>query len=178
MPLASNLNFSAGQTVPNAVLAKLGAAGSVCLYVSAGTHLIADVNAWFPVAGAGALTPARLLDSRPGYATVDGLSAGIGRRPAGSVTELVVAGRGAVPIEADAVGLNVTVTGAGGAGYVTVFPCGTTMPLASNLNFSAGQTVPNAVLAKVGASGKVCLYVSAATHVIADVNAWFGSLEG
>ncbi|MBI4883248.1 MAG: hypothetical protein HY826_04255, partial [Actinobacteria bacterium] len=43
------------------------------------------------------VVPGRLLDSRgPGSATVDGLFQGIGVRGAGSVTELVVAGRGGV----------------------------------------------------------------------------------
>ncbi|MUH50870.1 MAG: N-acetylmuramoyl-L-alanine amidase [Actinobacteria bacterium] len=48
MPTASNLNFVAGQTVPNAVIAKLGTNGKVCLYTSAVTHLIVDVNGVFP----------------------------------------------------------------------------------------------------------------------------------
>src|SRR4051794_36970137 len=98
----------------------------------------------------GSLSPARLFDSRPGESTVDGLLAGIGVRGARSVSEVVVAGRGGVPVDAVAVVLNVTVAGALGAGFLTVWPCGSTMPLASNLNFVAGQVVPNAVLSKVG----------------------------
>ena len=39
---------------------------------------------------------------------------------------------------AAAVVLNVTVTGAQGSGFVTVFPCGEALPTASNLNFVAG----------------------------------------
>ena len=33
-----------------------------------------------------------------------------------------------------------------GGGYVTVYPCGT-RPDASHLHFTAGQTIPNAVIA-------------------------------
>ena len=47
-----------------------------------------------------------------------------------------------------AVVLNVTVTDAQGPGFVTVYPCGAVRPLASSLNFVAGQTVPNAVIAQ------------------------------
>jgi hypothetical protein len=51
-----------------------------------------------------------------------------------------------------AVALNVTVTHTEnptiGDGYVTVYPCGT-RPDASNLNFVAGQTIPNSVIAPV-----------------------------
>ena len=48
---------------------------------------------------------------------------------------LQVTGRGAVPGDATAVVLNVTVTQPLGSGFVTVYPCGDPRPLASNLNF-------------------------------------------
>jgi hypothetical protein len=176
VPTTSNLNFVAGDTVPNAVVVKMGAGGMVCLFAAeSATHLIADVNGYFP-AGSGfeSLSPGRLLDSREGQSTVDGQFAGIGVRAANSVTELLVGGRGGVPADADAVVLNVTVTGAEGSGFITVFPCGEALPTASNLNFQAGDTVPNAVVVKVGAGGMVCLFAAeSATHLIADVNGYF-----
>ncbi|MFN0028226.1 MAG: RCC1 domain-containing protein [Acidimicrobiales bacterium] len=171
-PLASNLNFVAGQTVPNAVIVKVGTSGTVCLYnEGASVNLIADVTGYFPAGDAfGTLVPARLLDSRPGRATVDGQAAAEGVRPAGFTTTLPVTGRGGVPGDASAVALNVTVTEGTGLGFVTVWPCGTDRPLASNLNFVAGQTVPNAVIVKVGTSGTVCLYnEGASVNLIADV---------
>ncbi|MEA3186058.1 MAG: hypothetical protein QOJ74_2535, partial [Ilumatobacteraceae bacterium] len=39
-----------GQTVPNSVIAKVGSNGSVCLFASEATHLIADVAGYFPPA--------------------------------------------------------------------------------------------------------------------------------
>ncbi|MEY4230757.1 MAG: hypothetical protein RLZZ362_1606, partial [Actinomycetota bacterium] len=74
-----------------------------------------------------------------------------------------------------AVALNVTVTEPWAAGYVTAYPCGGSLPSASNLNFSAGTTVANLVIAKVGTGGKVCLFSSAPTHLIADVNGTVGA---
>jgi serine protease len=48
VPVTSSLNFVAGQTVPNAVIVPVGAAGDVCFYASGGaTDLIADLNGWF-----------------------------------------------------------------------------------------------------------------------------------
>jgi hypothetical protein len=38
----------AGDVVPNAVLAKVGAGGAVCLYSFAETDLIVDVNGYVP----------------------------------------------------------------------------------------------------------------------------------
>ena len=105
--------------------------------------------------------------------TVDGQAQGIGQRPAGSVTELQIAGRAGVPADASAVVLNLAVTGAQSAGFITVFPCGTERPNAASLNYTAGQTVPNAVIAKVGTGGKVCLFTLGATDLIADVNGYF-----
>mgnify|MGYP002682602072 CR=1 FL=1 len=49
------------------------------------------------------------------------------------------------------------------AGYLTVYPCGEDRPLASNVNYTAGAVVPNAVLAKVGVDGKVCIFTLADT---------------
>jgi len=179
-PLASNLNFSAGQTISNTVTSKVGVGGKVCVYTSAPTHLIVDTNGYFPTGSLFvALAPGRVLESRAGEAsTVDGLFSKIGKRSAGSVTQLTVNGRGGVAADAEAVVLNVAVTGAERAGFLTVYPCGVPRPLASNLNFSAGQTISNTVTSKVGVGGKVCVYTSAPTHLIVDTNGYFptGSL--
>ena len=170
-PLSSNLNVWAGGTIANAVVAKVGAGGAVCLLSNIATDLVVDVNGFHP-AGSGyrPVWPARLLDSRPEGVTVDGGGARIGARPSGWTTELLVAGRGGVPSDVAAVVLNVTVTGASAAGFVTVFPCGSARPLSSSLNFWPGATVPNAVVAKVGAGGKVCLFSSVGLHLVVDVN--------
>jgi hypothetical protein len=72
-----------------------------------------------------------------------------------------------------AVVLNVTVTQPDVAGYASVYPSGTTPPLASNLNYSKGQTVPNLVVARVGDDGRINVISSASTHVIIDVVGWF-----
>ena len=174
-PLASNVNYVPGQTVPNAVVAKIGIGGKVCVYTQAATDLVIDVNAYVPEAGSpGPLVPARVLDTRSGSATVDGVQAGVGRSGAATVTEVIVAGRGGVPATATAAVLNVTAVSPDGAGYLTVFPCGAQQPLASNVNYVPGQTVPNAVVAKIGIGGKVCVYTQAATDLVIDVNAYVG----
>ena len=68
-------------------------------------------------------------------------------------------GVGGVPASGvSAVVLNVTVTAPTAGELPDRVPNGTPRPLASNLNFVAGQTVPNLVVAKVGADGKVAVY--------------------
>ncbi|MCU1396661.1 MAG: hypothetical protein JWM34_5089 [Ilumatobacteraceae bacterium] len=173
-PTASNLNYLPGLTIPNLVVSKVGG-GSVCIYAQSPTDLVVDVDGYFPATtGYVALDPARLLDTRLGAVTVDGRSAGAGPQPTGSVTIVSVAGRGGVPGAATTAVLNVTVTEPTGSGYVTVYPCGIDPPLASNLNFSAGQTIPNAVVTAVGANGSICIYNSQPTQLIADVTGYFG----
>src|SRR5207302_63492 len=98
---------------------------------------------------------------------------GGGRVGAGSVTEVQVAGRGGVPADAAAVVLNVTATESQAPGFFTVFPCGAPVPNASNVNYVTGDTVPNAVVAKIGDGGKVCVFSYAATQLIVDVNGFF-----
>jgi hypothetical protein len=171
-PLASSLNFSAGRDVANAVLTKVGAGGKVCFYAGAApTDLVVDVTGYFPTGTPYVpLTPARLSDTRPGTNTVDNQYAGTGVVAAGGTMQFQVGGRGGVPPTSGAVVLNVTATGATGNGFLTVYPCGEARPLASSLNYGAGRDVANAVLTKVGAGGKVCVYAGAGgTHVVADV---------
>jgi hypothetical protein len=149
----------------------------VCLYnAQAATDLLADVNGYFP-AGSGyeSLQPGRLLDTRnPGGSTADGQFQAQGALAAENELVLQVAGRAGVPDGASAAVLNVTVTGAQGAGFLTAWPCDEPRPNASSLNFVEGQTVPNAVVVKLSAAGTVCLYnAQAATDLLADVNGYF-----
>jgi hypothetical protein len=175
LPVASNLNFVAGDTVPNLVTAKLGASGSVQLFNAMGsTHVVVDVAGWYDdgTSATGAtyhpLTPSRILDTRNGR----------GPLGAAAAMDVQVAGQGGVPASGvSAVVTNVTVTGPTAASFLTVFPAGEGLPLASNLNFRAGQTVPNLVVAKQGAGGRLSLYNAAGTtHVLADVAGWFDML--
>lgn len=116
------------------------------------------------------IAPARYMDTRAGFTTFDGAYAGTGRISGNAgVVALEVAGRGDVPADVLAVALNVTVTGAGSAGYVTVWPCTAQMPTASNLNYVAGQTVANAVVSGTDFEGRVCFYAKSPVHVVVDV---------
>jgi hypothetical protein len=174
-PLASNVNYVAGQVVPNAVLAKVGGNGTVCVFTLASTHIVVDVNGWAATGSAGLMpvVPARLADTRPGAATVDGQGQSTGVLAAGGVLQIPMLGRAGLPAAGvGAVMLNVTAVEPAGAGFLTVYPCDAERPLASNVNYVAGQVVPNAVLAKVSADGAVCVFTLAATHIVVDVNGW------
>ena len=98
-----------------------------------------------------------------------------GSKPiAGQTVEEKVTGFGATKIPADAgtVMLNLTVTDSATSGFVTVYACGTSRPLASNINFN-GQATPNLVAAKIGDGGRVCIFTSAETDLVADIVGYF-----
>ena len=69
--------------------------------------------------------------------------------------------------------MNLTVTQTGGEGFATVYPCGSSRPEASTINYSRGETIATGIIAKVGSGGKVCIYSHAAAHVIVDVDGYF-----
>jgi hypothetical protein len=174
-PTASNINLnSASDLVPNAVISKIGTDGKVCVFTLSGMDLIADVSGYAP-AGAqfNSITPARLLDTRATGETIDGLAEGIGAIGAGEELTLDVGGRGGVPDGAVAVAINVTVSGATGFGYITVWPCGTPRPLSSNVNYAPGVTTANLVMPGLGGGGTVCFYSLATTDLIVDVSGYF-----
>ena len=177
LPTASNLNFSSGQTIANMVIVPVGSNGQINLYNYAGqTHLLVDVLGWFANgAGFTGFSPTRLLDTRPGAPTFDGLFAGSGQVGPGSVLSLPVLGRGGVPGSGvGAVAINVTAAQPCTSSFVTVYPAGAARPTASNLNFSAGQTIANMVVVPVGSNGKISLYNnSGQTHLLVDVLGWF-----
>ena len=133
---------------------------------------IFDVNGYDTITPFTSVVPARLLDSRPvpNGSSIDGLQVGLGVLAAGSVTPVRVASRGGVDGTARGAVLNVTATDTVGNGFLTVYPCGLPRPVASNLNLVTRSTVTNLAVSKIGDAGDVCIFVSAATNVIVDVN--------
>jgi subtilisin family serine protease len=171
----SSLNFVAGLTVPNLVVTQLSPSGAIKLFNSNGfsfTHVIVDVVGWFDTvrsSNAGLfvpLAPSRVLDTR-----LTGTPVGPGQAPT-----FVVAGTGGVPSTgAGAVVMNTTVTDPTASGYLTVFPASAQQPPnSSNLNFVAGQTVPNLVMTGLSPGGAVKYFnFLGFADVVFDVSGYF-----
>ncbi|MEU8764806.1 hypothetical protein, partial [Streptomyces sp. NPDC048659] len=163
---ASNLNFKAGQTSANLVTVPV-VDGWVEFYNHSGSvDLLADVAGYYAEGTAGShyqpVTPKRLMDTRNGT----------------GVAQAKVDANGTVTLpvtepDVTAVVMNVTATNPTAAGFVSVYPYGTPRTAASNLNFVAGQTVPNLVVVPVK-DGKVTFYNRAGTvDLLADVAGYF-----
>ncbi|WP_314214246.1 S8 family peptidase [Pseudarthrobacter equi] len=172
-PYASNINFGAGQIIPNSVTVPVGADGKVKLYnrSNGATHLVADVSGYYlsgtPAAGGTfqpLAAPTRYLDTRSNYATGSDGSVAIWTREGDYIAK-----------DATAIVFNLTVAQAGSNGFITAYPAGTTIPDVSSLNFDRGQIVANSVTSPIGLNGHVMLFnrSSASTHLVADVSGYF-----
>ncbi|MGK5443937.1 hypothetical protein ACSNN7_19255 [Micromonospora sp. URMC 105] len=166
VPSASNVNFVARETVPNLVTVPMTNGKLRFRNSGSGTvHVIADLQGWYGAAGQGFAvgTPKRVLDTR---------TAGGALAP--NSTRLLDLDLKVSPA-ATAVVLNVTVTGPQANGVLKLFPYGSAVPTASNLNFVTGQTIPNLVIVPV-TDLKLNIHnaSSGSTHVIADLAGHFG----
>lgn len=133
-----------------------------------------DSDAPIPSAAAGAAEfvpladPTRVLDTRqPGS---DGSFAAGESRPVDLSTVL--------PAGASAAALNVTAANAAAAGFLTVWPCTSTRPEVSSVNFTAGGARGAHAVTPVSGEGRVCVYSPVATDVLIDVQGAFVPDQG
>jgi hypothetical protein len=175
-PNASSLNWVAGQTIPNSVTVKVGAGGQISIFNPTGNvNVIIDVVGYF-ASGTGKdfhpLDPERIQDSRPAPDTVGAFNSPWG---AGTSREVQIANFKSVPLAAEGVLMNATVTSTTAPSFLTIWPAGTTKPTASSLNWSSGVTIANAVTAKVGTNQKVGVFNNSGNvHVLFDAAGWYG----
>ncbi|QMU79498.1 PKD domain-containing protein [Streptacidiphilus sp. PB12-B1b] len=172
-PGVSNVNWTAAKTtVAGLAVVPLGADGHVSIKVAGTSQVVADVFGYFTAGSGGsqftAVAPNRLLDTR----------AAIGiptRTPIAAGHDLVlqITGRAGVPAGITSVVLNVTATGNTSGGVLQAWADGTPRPSTSNLNWAPGQTIANQVVVPVAPDGKVDLYVTGTTHVIADIFGYY-----
>lgn len=173
LPTASNLNWTAGETVANRVVVPVGPTGEVTVYNHTGTtNVIVDVNGYFTngsTAPATAslyvpITPVRVLDTRQTG----------GALGAGSTLDQQIAGVDGIGTGAAAAVTNVTAVDTTAASYFTVYPTGGSRPTASDVNWSAGQVVPNLTVATLSAGGSITVYnYAGSADVVIDAFGYF-----
>jgi hypothetical protein len=181
--LVSTLNSPTGRVVANAALVPLanaalvppGTNGSISVFVTNPTDVILDINGYFgQPGGAGALsfypvTPCRVADTR----NPDGPLGGPEMEAATTRSFAIPASACAIPSNAAAYSLNVTVVPDGRLSYLSAWPAGLAQPNVSTLNSFDGSVVANAAIVPAGASGAVSIFVTDPTHVILDINGYF-----
>jgi hypothetical protein len=119
------------------------------------------------------VAPCRLVDTR-GAAGPSGGPALVG----GAVRSfLITGGVCGIPSTATAVSVNVTAVGAAAPGHLTVYAGDAAgPPLASTINFSAGQTRANNASVRLAANGGTMMVKNGSAgsvHLVLDVNGYF-----
>jgi uncharacterized delta-60 repeat protein len=164
----SNVNYQPGADVANSAVVNIDPDGSFCLYTDHAAHLIVDLQGRYAARGLGLVTakPTRVLDTRTGA------------RPAvGSITRVTTG----APAGTSAVLVNLTVTGATEAGYLTANKCSTLLPGLqnnSNVNYQAGSDVANSAVVNIDPDGSFCLYTDHAAHLIVDLQGTYQTPQG
>jgi adhesin/invasin len=173
MPTVSNLNWVPGWTVPNRVIVPVSSTGKVNFYNKFGsTDLIVDVDGYYTDATAAGklftpMTPNRVIDTRLQGGTIGQAQS----------STYAVGGFAGVPSGATGVIFNVTVTNTTASSYLTVYP--NARPLASDLNWVAGQTIPNMTQATLSSTGTVSFYNNTgSTDLVVDLSGFFGQAAG
>lgn len=173
MPVISNLNWVPGWTVPNRVIVPVGTGGKVSFYNKFGsTDLVVDVDGYYTDSTAAGklftpMTPNRVIDTRNQGGTLGQAQS----------STYAVGGFAGVPSGASGVVFNVTVTNTTAPSYLTVYP--NARPLASDLNWVAGQTIPNMTQATLSSTGTVSFYNNTgSTDLVVDLSGFFGQASG
>ena len=174
-PLVSTLNSYDGSTVANAAIVPAGTGGAISVYVTDDTDLVIDINGYFaPSGSAGALslytlTPCRVADTRQATGPFGGPTLAAG----GTRSFAIPSSACGVPSTAQAYSFNVTAVPPGPLVYLTAWATGLGQPVVSTLNSLEGKVVANAAIVPAGTGGAVNIFVSNATDVILDINAYF-----
>lgn len=191
-PKFSTINLSAGLVAANRVMISLGPsttggpANSLCVYNAAGTiNVIIDAGGWFGSTSAAigaqyqGIQPTRICDTRSAGPGCAGGSLG-----AKGVRLIVAAGQGGIPAigsgtTAVAVIANLTAIAPTAATFLTMYPANVGLPVASDINLSAGEVLPNLTVVQLdpvsgAGQGDVNLFNAAGSvNAIVDIEGWF-----
>jgi hypothetical protein len=191
-PPVSNLNVVAGAVQANRVMVALGngPAGpnsAICVYAATGTiNVLLDANGWFGTASAPtgfqyqSIAPTRICDTRAGSAACPGGAVGITPRPIKVAGVGQIPGPGGTNPVVQAVIANLTGIQPTQGTYMVLYPASQgTSPVASDINLSAGQVLPNLVVVQLdtvsgSSDGFIDLFNAAGTaNAAIDVEGWF-----
>jgi hypothetical protein len=114
--------------------------------------------------------PCRIVDTRNAPGVYGGPAI-----PGNGTRNFVLTGQCGIPATAKSVAVNLTVVQASSGGHLAAFPAGQGLPLASTMNFGAGQTRANNAVLSLSAGGAISVFNGAAgpANFLLDVTGWF-----
>ena len=183
-PGTSTVNTLPGVARGAPAMVGLDGTGALCVFTEQAADLIVDITGWFgddatsttlPLVVPGSplreIQPKRLADSR------NGTGGWTTRFASGEVRTLALLNT--VAIGATAVQLEVIAVDALDAGYLTAYPCGSTAPTTSVVNFRPGGAPESSmVTVGLGSGGGVCISSFGRAHVVVDLIAVHGTSSG
>ncbi|HSY16304.1 MAG TPA: S8 family serine peptidase [Jatrophihabitantaceae bacterium] len=170
---SSTLNFQTSDRA-NLAIVGLNADGAFDLAsspVGASAGAVVDIVGYFSPAGTSGFValpaPVRIMDTRSGNGPLHGVLG------AGRTATLFTAGLNGVPYNAAAVVTGATVVAHTGVSYLELYPTGSARPTVSSLNYSAGRTVANGLVANLS-NQQTTIYNNLGTaDVIVDLFGYF-----
>jgi len=147
-----------GHTIAVGARGNDGGAGATWVYTASGSLFVP-------------MPPCRVVDTRDntkptGFGSPF-ISGGTSR------SFVIPSGPCGIPATAQAYSLNVTVVPHGELGYLTVWPTGQSLPLASTLNSLDGEVKANAAIVPAGSGGAISVYATNDTDLVLDINGYF-----
>jgi hypothetical protein len=169
VPATAHMWFGAGETLANAALVPVSAAGTICVYVwtanAQRVEVIVDLNATLAADGTLAFTaasPTRLLDTR---IAVGGWR---GRHGVSQVIQVP-----AVPPSAQAVTATLTTVRPTGGSHLRAYPCDAALPDVSSVNGAVGTAIANTITISTAPDQRLCLFASHNTFTLLDLVGWW-----
>jgi len=175
-PAVSDINYTAGVPLANFKIVAPGPDGQVAFFNSSSgfTDVLVDISGYFTAdpTAAGAttftpMTPTRILN------TISGQGAPKAQVAGGNAIAVQVGGVNGIPSGIAAVAIDAESLGAAASGYLEYYADGTTRPTASGLQYHPDGTYAGTAIVPVAANGKIDIFTSGTTNIVADVEGYF-----
>ena len=158
----SNGNYTPGTNIANLAVVPLDNDGSFCIYTERTAHLLVDLQGTFAPGGNDRLTTStgRVLDTRSGTKPAAGAIVRVTTGQTGATSALV----------------NLTMTEADTAGYITADRCSTLTAgpqTKSNGNYTPGTNIANLAVVPLDNDGSFCIYTERTAHLLVDLQGTF-----
>ena len=167
--------FQRGKRVGVSARARYASIGAVVAVLVGGGGLLTASASGTPGASSFVpITPCRLFDTRPATA-VGSRTTPVGAQATFTATVWGSNGKCTIPSGATGVSMNVVAINPTAPSFLTVFPADQPQPLASSLNWVAGQPPsPNAVTVSLSADGRVSFFNNAGNvDLAADIVGYY-----
>ncbi len=165
IPVVSNVNWQAGETVAGAVFVPVAADGTFCVFTNTPADVIVDVTGVFSDSSTLRFTPVaptRMVDTR------DGTGGWRGHQGIGQTIEI-----GAAPESAVAVTGTITIVDPAVAGYLTGTVCGQPAGATSSVNGARSSVMANSLTVGLSPGGNLCITSLVTSHTLFDTTGWW-----